>query len=873
LAVLRRQFNSPLVYVLAVASALALIIRDFSDASIILIILAINTALGFVQEYRSERTIERLAQLITRRTLVRRAGHPMIADVTSLVPGDVVLLKEGDVVPADIKLLTADRLSVDESLLTGESVPVAKTSVPTRSGPAFAGPQATQGTPRKQPPSSQLSESLTTLCFAGSAIECGVATGVIYATGAATALGQMATLSTRIRKVTQYEQSLQAFSSLLIRIIVLTLALALLAKVLITADFSRLPTLFLFVIALAIAVIPEALPVIATVTLSRGAYDMAREHVVVKRLPSLEDLGNVTLLCTDKTGTLTENRMTVQQTVSDDTSLFQLLACAAILAPTQSTVAPAVGAILPSAAQQQRSAAASASDAFDIALLSSVPPAIQHQASQWSKLQETPFDPAARRRSVVIADPETNKRYLVALGAAETLLDLAACPHAGAYREAITREGAQGLRHLALAYATLPSDSARMASSDLTFLGYVTLSDPLRPSAAQAIELAEELGVTIKILSGDSAEVVGYVGRQIGLLAPDAPVVTGYELAAMTPDELSRTAEQSSVFARVTPEQKYQLIQAMQSHEVVGYQGDGANDAPALKLADVGIAVDTATDVAKANADIILLKKDLGVIVNGIRYGRAIFANVNKYITYTMIGNFGNYFALAALFLLSFTLPLLPRQVLLISLITDLPLVTISTDTVAADEIMRPEKYNTRRLMGISLVLGSLTALFEVAFFATLTGATAVTTQTSLYLFLTITQLIVIISIRNKDHFWKAQRPSFILLFAMSVTGLVAFALPYTGPLASVFSFAPLSALNVARILLMSVVYLLVLDVVKLWYFRLVEGRRVAPQRSTPDTLRRTHETHSDATQSGGSTDRRFSWRIGGLYEPSDGRK
>jgi Mg2+-importing ATPase len=312
------------------------------------------------------------------------------------------------------------------------------------------------------------------------------------------------------------------------------------------------------------------------------------------------------------------------------------------------------------------------------------------------------------------------------------------------------------------------------------------------------------------------------VAGQIDLLPAGGRVYTGDEIASMTPDELAKTVRQSSVFARVSPQQKYAIIQALKVYEVVGYQGDGINDAPALKLADVGIAVDSATDVAKSSADIILLKPDLAVIINGIRYGRAIFANINKYIKYTMVGNFGNYFALTALFLVSFTLPLLPRQVLLISLLTDVPLVTIATDTVSDDEVLRPEKYDVHSLMFISLVLGSLTALFELAFFATLSGQTAGFAETSLYLFFSFTQLVVIFSIRSKVHFWREQPPSRPLTIAIGATFLVMLALPYIGPLAAIFAFVPLPLSVLALIIGASALYLVVLDIVKVWYYQTI---------------------------------------------------
>ena len=790
LRILARQFQSSLVYVLMIASILSFAISDFSDGTIITAILLINALLGFWQEYHSERTIEQLSKLITQTTLVRRENKTVLVDVAELVPGDIVILKEGDIVPADVKLLSADGLQANESQLTGESVPVSKDI---------------QG---------EVTGGAATLLFAGSMVEKGEGVGVVYATGGDTELGGIASLATSVTKVTQYERSLQAFSGLLIRIIVLTLALAFVAKIAITANGSSVFTLLLFVIALAIAVVPEALPVIATVTLSQGALKLAREHVIVKHLPALEDLGNITLLCTDKTGTLTENRMAVEKAVTEDEALFQTLAYA--------TMEPVSGA------------GSSTQSSFDAALLAYVPDQIKCQSQRFRRLRELPFDPMDRRRRVVVADDQAHKQYLVVIGSAETLLAIARCPHADQYRAQIAADGEQGLRHLALAYAEVSygEDVDILAyESHLTFLGFVALSDPLRPSSRHTIEMAQQLGVAIKILSGDSAEVAGYIGRQIGLLREGDRVYSGDDIAGMSSLELRHVAEEANVFARVTPKQKFAIIQALKENHVVGYQGDGINDAPALKLADVSIAVDSATDVAKDSADIILLKKDLEVIVSGIKYGRSVFANINKYIKYTMVGNFGNYFALAALFLLSSGLPLLPRQVLLISLITDIPLVTIATDRVRDEEIVRPERYDIHALMFISLVLGSLTALFELAFFATLKLRSSTFSETSLFLFLTLTQLVVIFSIRGKQHLWKAGKPSMPLSLAIGITFVVSLALPYTGPLATVFAFSALPAAELAMIAVMVLLYLAVLDVVKVWYYRLIERHPLTPAR------------------------------------------
>jgi Mg2+-importing ATPase len=415
------------------------------------------------------------------------------------------------------------------------------------------------------------------------------------------------------------------------------------------------------------------------------------------------------------------------------------------------------------------------------------------------------------------------------IGSAETLLDIADCNSAKQYRAEINAEGQQGLRHLAIAYREIPASETTdiMArEKDLEFLGFVALADALRASTPHAISMAKKLGVAIKILTGDSKEVAAYVAHQVGLLAEGETVYSGDELAQMSAREFARAATMGHVFARVSPEQKFAIVTALEAHDVVGYQSDGINDAPSLKLADVGIAVDSATEAAKANADIILLDKDLGVIINAIRYGRGIFANINKYIKYTMVGNFGNFFALAILYLLATDLPLLPRQVLLLSLLTDLPLVAISTDRVGSDELAQPSGYNARALLSISLVLGTLTALFELAFFTTLQGQSVAVSQTSLYLFFSLTQLVVILSIRNRDHFWKAVAPSRPLLGAVALTGALALAIPYVQPIADLFSFSPLPVAEIGVVVLLTIVYVLVLDVVKVLYYKVVKSPR-----------------------------------------------
>ena len=795
LRVLLRQFESPLVYFLMVAAALAFATKDVSDGGIITAILLLNALLGFSQEYRSEQAVEKLAHIIRNKVSVRRDSARQVVDTADLVPGDIVTLKEGDVVPADLKLIEAASVQVDESQLTGESAQVAK---------AVQVNDATAGD--------------SSLVFTGSVVGSGDVTGVVYATGNDTAFGEIAALSRGVRKVTQYQRWLGSFSRLLMRIVLCSLAVTVVIKLAIGHGSEHITDLLVFVIALAVSVVPEALPVIATLTMARGAVEMAKEKVVVKRLSSLEDLGNVTLLCTDKTGTLTEGKLTVTRLVSSDDSLFQILAAATID---------------PESAGEEGT-----QSAFDAAFGAFIPDAIKQQASSYKVVSEIPFDPDARRRRVLLAKPGSG-RVLVVIGSPETLLVIAGCSSRQQYLDQVAAEGKQGMRHLGVAYRQVessePADTASL-EHDLSFLGYVALSDPLRAGTADTIATASRLGVSAKILTGDSVEVAGYVAGQVGLLADNAPVCSGADLSKLSGADLARTARQSNVFARVSPEQKYELIRALKQSAVVGYEGDGINDAPSLKLADVGIAVDSATDVAKANADIVLLDRSLEVIINGIRHGREIFANINKYIEYTMVGNFGNFLALSLLYLLATSLPLLPRQLLLLSLLTDLPLVAIATDSVDSTVLSRPAQSNARQLLSISLVLGSLTAVTELLFFLTVRQDPGSVAETSLYLFLSITQLVVILSVRNRDHFWKASRMSWPLLTAMTATGVLTLLITYTPGVDRLFAFTGPSLAEIGRLLLWSAGYLIALDLLKVWYFKLLDRRQDRRRSAVPAT-------------------------------------
>lgn len=769
-----KQFINPLSFILIFAAALSIFMKEYSDAIIIIVIVFLNSFLSFVQEFRSEKAVEKLSELIERQVLVVRDNEQILINVSQLVPGDTIILRGGDVVPADVKIMESNNLSVNESQLTGESIPVSK--------------------------GDDDNDSSSTLLFSGSIIERGYCKCVVYATGNQTGLGKISLLSKDTKKVTPYQKSIAEFSFSLLRMIAATIVLMLSAKAFTIHSANDFAEVVLFTIALAMTVVPEALPMITTINLSYGALQLAKRKVIVKRLSAVEDLGRVNLLCTDKTGTLTQDRLTITEVISEDEVFFQKLAYASI--------------------EDLEVKNKKYINSFDRAFLNYVPEFVKTQVKDWVKLKSLPFEPAARRRRVIVEDPNEKKSYLVVIGSAETLLDLSKTKNKQNYNELIVQSGKEGMRQLAIAYREIDYNlgfDILANEKDLTFLGFAKLLDPLRKTAKPTINLAKELGVEVKILTGDSLEVAAYIGKEIGLVQEGEKIYLGEELEKMTITQLNKAVNECSVFARVTPEQKYRIIQQLKLNNVVGYQGDGINDAPSLKLADVAVAVNNATDVAKDSSDIILLEDDLEVIINGIRYGRSIFVNINKYIKHAMIGNIGNFFSLAFFYVVfSADLPMLPIQLLIGNLIQDMPLMTVFSDSVDDEEVSKPQVASqVKPLVKTSLLLGVFTAVYYLIYFMFVGTEANALTQTNLFLFFTFTQLLVIISVRRKHFFWKGAKPSRLLLGTILFFTVGSAALPYIPFIANFMGFVPLPLFDFAVLVIVTIVFVFLLDLAK----------------------------------------------------------
>ncbi len=783
-SIMARQFKSPFIYLLIFAALLAIFLGELTDGIIIIVFVVINTVIGFAQEYHSERSLTLLKKFVVAQARVRRAGKDELVGSSELVPGDIVMVETGDVVPADIRLCSTHALTVDESALTGESAPVTKTSE-----------AATVNSVEIQ--------SANNMVFSGSSVVSGQGVGVVVGTGRQTAMGRVTALTVETERESTFEKGIAKFSRFILRMIVVILVFLFLANLLIKGT-ANIAELLLFSIALAVSVIPEALPVVTTLSLSRGALQMARNKVVVKRLAAVEDLGSIEILCTDKTGTLTENALTVTRVLADDATYCVSRAMAAASFLSEKKREP--------------------NNAFDVALWATLSPADRSTVLAGKKLSEIPFDPARRRNSVCVGD--SNQASIVVRGAPESVLPLCTgLPPAKQTElgDIIRAEGETGHRVIAIAEKKLAphAEGCSLADeNDLQFVGLIFFEDPIKNSAADAVRQAGLLGIVVKILTGDGPEVAGAVAHQVGLITDPHQVITGAILESKSIDEQHELVYRYHVFARVSPEQKYHIIKLLQEKNEVGFLGEGINDAPALKLANVAMVVEGASDIAREAADIVLLNKSLSVIIEGIEQGRAVFSNTVKYLKATLISNFGNFYAIAIVSLMITFLPMLPIQLLLLNLLSDFPMIAIALDTIDPGEFRRPRVYNVRGVVLIAIILGLVSTIFDFIYFAVFSQRSPDVLRTNWFIGSVLTELALIFSIRTRGFFLFAKRPAWLLIFLSGLGAVVAVAMPYMAMGSWLFHFIPPSTGDVVIIFGIALAYFIITETGKLLYYR-----------------------------------------------------
>jgi P-type Mg2+ transporter len=796
------RFRNPLVIILLVAAVISGVTGDLTSLIIITTIVLMSAVLDTVQEYRAEEAAEALKVSVTLKERVLRDGQEVTVLGQDLVPGDVVLLAAGDLVPADGRLVESRDFFVNEALLTGEPYPAEKHA-------------RDEGVD-----SSEVAEA-TNAAFMGSSVMNGSAKLFVCATGLTTQLGQISSTLRRAPPPSALEQGTRQFGMLIVRLTEILVLFVLLINI---AVFHRswLES-FLFAVALAVGLTPELLPMIVSVTLARGAIRMAKAQVIVKRLAAIHDLGSMDVLCTDKTGTLTEAKISLarQVALSGDAS-EHVLDLAWLNSHFQ----------------------AGLRNPLDTAIVESGGTSGPARDAGWTKIDEVPFDFQRRRVSVLVE--HEGRRLLITKGAPEDIIKLSSRYEEPGKPEPLPlddeartraakvfeRLGADGFRALGVAWRALEPDRARAAVADeqeLVFAGFVVFSDPPKASAGAAIAALGAKGVGVKILSGDNERVTQHVCTELGI--PITGLLTGTEIEALSEEALGARLEQTNLFCRVTPVQKNRIILGLRHRgHVVGYLGDGINDAPSLHTADVGISVESAVDVAKDAADIILLQQDLGVLERGVTEGRRAFGNIMKFIMMAMSSNFGNMFSMAGATLILPFLPMLPVQILLNNLLYAVSEMPIPLDEVDNEITEKPEHWDMRFIRNFMLVLGPVSSIFDFLTFGLLLlvfHASEALFQTGWFIESLATQVLVIFVLRTRRNPLRS-RPHPLLAATSVAVVVLAVVLPFT-PLGAWFGFAPPSAAFLFAIAGLTVSYLVLAQGAKWAFYRLWSPGGIAP--------------------------------------------
>ena len=785
------RFRNPLVLILLAASLVSGLTGDETGAFIIGIIVLISVTLDFFQEYRADQAAARLANQVALTATVLRDGQPREIPVTELVPGDVLLLSAGALVPADGHVLEARDFFVNQAQLSGEPYPVERHSLPAVL------------------PDSWSTEANDTV-FMGSSVISGTARVLVGRTGAATSLGQIADSLGKRPPPTAFERGTRHFGMLIMRLTLLLVLFTLLVNLLLQRPLLES---FLFAVALAVGLTPELLPMVVSVTLARGAMRMAANKVIVKRLSAIQDMGSMDVLCTDKTGTLTEARIVLERHVDaqgkDSRRVLEL---------------------------------AYLNSYFESGLKSPLDDAIlQHgeiDVAGWEKIDEVPFDFERRRVSVLVEREAT--RLLAVKGAPEDILKLcvrfeddtgatiALDPAARAHIMGLFDElGNEGFRVLGIAWRAVPIDHPHAVVTDeteLIFVGFAAFLDPPKASAGEALAELAASGVTVKIVTGDNERVTRHVCTQLGVAIQG--VLTGNEIAAMHDDALRARVDDVNLFCRVNPSQKNRILLALKSRgHVVGYLGDGINDALSLHTADVGISVDGAVDVARQAAAMILLEHDLKVLHAGILEGRSTFGNVMKYIMMATSSNFGNMFSMAAATLFLPFLPMLPLQILLNNLLYDVSEIALPLDNVDEEDLARPRRWDMNFIRNFMLTIGPISSLFDFLTFyllMTLLKADETLFHTGWFVESIATQVLVIFVIRTRRNPLRSHPNRWLTLTSLSVVA-TAMLLPFT-PAAAWLGFTPLPPLFFVLLAGLLLVYLLLVEAGKRWFYKRLPG-------------------------------------------------
>lgn len=798
--------KNPLVILLVVLDVVSYLTGDVHAAVVILVMVLLGIVLRFVQESRADQAAEKLKAMVSTTATVVRDGVKQEIPLEEIVPGDIVHLSAGDMVPADVRLISAKDLFLDQAALTGEAMPVEKDA------------KALAGSDDFSTPLNPLEAAC--LCFQGSNVESGTGIAVVITTGSSTYFGSLASSITGQRQMTSFDRGINQFTWLMISFMLVMVPLVFLINGLLKGDWLEA---FMFALAVAVGLTPEMLPMIVTVNLSKGALSMAKKKVIVKRLNAIQNFGAMDVLCTDKTGTITVGKVVLEKHLDVSGQENDEILYLAYLNSYYQT---------------------GLKNLMDVAVLDHVQ--MERRAlidDRYHKVDEIPFDFRRKRMSVVVEDDEGD-RLLITKGAVEEIFDISTCvevrgevlprlPEYDLKRKALVDElNAQGFRVIGLAYKWLPKAGAENGTScaymvadesEMILKGFLAFLDPPKDTAHEALAKLNQYHVDVKILTGDSDLVTTTIGQQVGLLVEN--VLLGPVLESMNDEDLARAVETTTVFAKLSPAHKERIIHALQKNgHVVGFMGDGINDAPALKAADVGISVNTAVDIAKESSDIILLENSLLVLEEGVVEGRKVFGNIMKYIKMAASSNFGNMFSvLGASIFLPFV-PMLPIQVLTNNLLYDLSQTAIPTDEVDREWLERPRKWAIGELRRFILFIGPISSIFDyLTYFLMLyvfqCWGNPDLFHTGWFVESLFTQTMIIHVIRtNKIPFIQSRASTPLILTSLLIVAIGAF-LPFS-PLAETLGFVALPPTYWLYLVAMLIAYVCLTQVAKVWFVR-----------------------------------------------------
>lgn len=797
LSILIRQFNNPLLWILIFCTVISLFIGDRLEASLILIMILMYLLLGFFQEYKTAKTFELLKQYTISKNKVIRDNKTLEIDSKEIFPGDIVYLTSGDKVPADIRLIKLKDLTVDESSLTGESIPVEKKII-------------TQENNISEPIDAEH------MVFMGTSIISGEAYGIVIITGDQTYFGKLTQILQKKENITDFQKNIRKFGNLMIKVIIVMIFFIFLINTLQHKNFLES---ILFALAIAIGITPELLPIILTITLARGARKMAKKKVIVKQLASMENLGNMDTLCCDKTGTLTEGIFSLDKFIDIDGNeninlLIETLLCSQSIFKEEKTI-------------------------FNNPMDSSIWEKVKEknlikELDKYQVLDISEFNFEKRRISCIIK--KENENIFLSKGSPDNILPLCKFKYKTNQIKELTDEEIykikekidefekDGYRVIIVAgKSTNINTISADLEKDLTFFGYLIFIDPPKKGVLESLEKLNSLRINIKILTGDSPLITKKICTDLNINIIEDKIITGKEIDEVPEDKAYDFFYKYNIFARVNPEQKYRIIKTLnQNDHIVGYLGDGINDTPALKIADVGISVSSAVEIAKDAANIVLLQKSLNVIADGVIEGRKAFGNCTKYILNIISSNFGNIITLEIFsFFLPF-IPLLPSQILLTNLITDITLSGLANDNVDRELIIKPKKWDFKLITHFMIIFGIISTIFDVILLFLLIHVYHFDVRdfrSILFTFSLISELLITFMVRTMHPFYKS-KPGKSLIVISIVMLFFTIILPYTKLGSKIFQLNPIPNNIILPMIILIILYCITVEISKKYFFK-----------------------------------------------------